>query len=87
MQVISDNEREFILNAIGSEVRLDGRHLMDSRSMRVIFGDTVGSVEVIRGDTHVVSKTSAEIIVPKAEKPNEGSLKFNLDLSSLQDSQ
>lgn len=60
---------------------------MDSRSLRVIFGDTVGSVEVIRGDTHVVSKTSAEIIPPKAEKPNEGNLKFNLDLSSLQDSQ
>lgn len=87
MQCVSDNENEFVLSGIESETRLDGRGLMETRRIKVILGETCGLVEVICGDTHIVTKTTAEITVPKPERPNEGSLKFNVDLSALTDEQ
>ncbi|EAR98566.2 3' exoribonuclease family 1 protein (macronuclear) [Tetrahymena thermophila SB210] len=87
MQVLSQNESDFVLSGLENEIRLDGRKLMDSRNIKVIFGNNVGEIEVLIGDTHIITKTTAEIIQPKQEKPNEGSLKFNVDLSSMQDEQ
>ncbi|KAL4464465.1 hypothetical protein ABPG72_021158 [Tetrahymena utriculariae] len=87
MQTLSQNESDFVLSGLENEIRLDGRKLMDSRNIQVIFGNNVGEIEVLIGDTHIITKTTAEIIQPKQEKPNEGSLKFNVDLSSMQDEQ
>jgi len=32
------------------------------------------------GNTHVIAKTTSEIVEPKPEKSSEGFLKFNVDL-------
>lgn len=87
MQTLSINEQEFILAALSSESRMDGRKLMESRNIKVIFGSNVGEIEVLVGDTHVITKTTAEITPPKIEKPNEGFLKFAVDLSQLNEEQ
>ena len=60
---------------------------MESRNIKVIFGSNVGEIEVLVGDTHVITKTTAEITPPKIEKPNEGFLKFAVDLSQLNEEQ
>lgn len=87
MQTLSLSESDFVESGLESGVRLDGRKLMDSRNMKVVFGSNVGEIEVFLGDTHVITKTTAEIIPPKLEKPSEGFLKFNVDLSCISDEQ
>jgi len=38
------------------------------------------------GKTHVISKITAEITEPRDERPTEGFIKFNIDLSIQNDS-
>ena len=51
---ISLNEREFILRALGENVRLDGRTLEDLRPLELSFGDEYGVADVRLGKTRYV---------------------------------
>lgn len=51
---LSNNEREFILNALRQNVRLDGRSSDDYRGVKLTFGDEYGLVDVKLGKTRYV---------------------------------
>ena len=48
---LSLNEKEFILQALHEEVRLDGRAFEDYRSVELTFGEDYGFVDVSLGKT------------------------------------
>ena len=48
------NERQFILAALGDNLRLDGRGFDDAREVEIEFGDAFGSVDVRMGKTRYV---------------------------------
>lgn len=56
---------------------------MENRKIQIIFGNQAGNVEAKVGKTHIITKTTAEIVEPNKNKPSEGFLKFNLDFSIL----
>ena len=45
------NEREFVLQALLENVRVDGRSLEDFRDIKLTFGDEYGVVDVKLGKT------------------------------------
>jgi hypothetical protein len=52
--LISSNERSFIIGSISEEKRVDGRGLFDFRTVRLSFGSTWGRVQVQLGATRYV---------------------------------
>lgn len=65
-------------------MRFDGRRLLDHRNISIAFGNSLGSVELKLGGTKVVSKIVANLEEPKKERPNEGFVKFNVDLAIME---
>lgn len=51
---LSIAERDFILNALREDVRLDGRGLDQLRPLKVSFGEEYGHVKVQLGKTRCV---------------------------------
>jgi exosome complex component RRP45 len=49
--IISNNERNFILDAIKNNLRVDGRGLFDFRPLKITFGEEFGTVYVQVGRT------------------------------------
>ena len=80
---LSSNETEFTLNSLKSGLRLDGRNLIDLRSISVEFTNVPGEVSLSLGKTMVLSKIAWEIVQPKEERPSEGFLRFRVDLGVL----
>ncbi|XP_070554267.1 exosome complex component RRP45-like isoform X2 [Ptychodera flava] len=76
-------EREFILNCIRNSKRLDGRQAYDFRHIKVSFGKDRGCCEVQLGDTRVLSQVSCDIIQPRQNRPTEGTMYFNVELSPM----
>ncbi|KAL7752027.1 3'-5'-exoribonuclease [Sorochytrium milnesiophthora] len=77
---ISVNEREFVLDALKSGLRTDTRGMLDSRRVRIMYGQDLGMVEVLLGSTRVTATVSAEITKPRDERGSEGVLMFNTEL-------
>ena len=48
---ISNNERNFILEALQQDVRVDGRALDQFRSLGLEFGDEYGTVTAVLGES------------------------------------
>eukprot|EP00898_Chlorokybus_atmophyticus_P003711 jgi/Chlat1/4340/Chrsp29S04497 len=85
-QDVSTNEREFILQAAAAGVRVDGRRPLDLRECRVAFGAQDGAAEVTLGDsTRVLSVASAELVTPYPDRPRDGQLQINVELSPMAD--
>lgn len=53
---LSIPERDFILNALREDVRLDGRQADQLRPLSLTFGDEYGHVRVQLGKTRLVSR-------------------------------
>jgi len=71
----STNECEFILAAVQTGLRADGRRPMHARQTQVHVkrvSDTNSMAEATVGDTRVVSIVSCELTVPFADRPSEG---------------
>ena len=83
MSNISVNEKEFLSKSLKSGLRLDGRGLLDHRNLSISFGFALGSVELSLGNTKIQSKVTATLEEPKKERPQEGFLKFKVDLSVM----
>lgn len=68
----------------GSGVRLDGRGLEDFRRLTISLtrSETNARSEVTLGLTHVITVVSGHIVSPYLDRPNEGYLHFNTELSS-----
>ncbi|NXO04742.1 EXOS9 protein, partial [Rhinopomastus cyanomelas] len=80
---LSNCERRFLLRAIAERKRLDGRQCYDYRNVRITFGTDCGCCVVELGKTRVLAQVSCELVPPKPNRPTEGILFFNLELSPM----
>lgn len=53
-EVISKNEKDFVLSSIEKLQRIDGRRVNDMRAIKIEFGKSYGVVEVQLGKTRYV---------------------------------
>ncbi|MEE6461657.1 hypothetical protein FKM82_001359 [Ascaphus truei] len=63
--------------------RLDGRQTYDYRNIKITFGTDYGCCIVELGKTRVLGQVSCELVAPKMNRPTEGILFFNLELSPV----
>uniref|UniRef100_K3X4Z2 Uncharacterized protein n=1 Tax=Globisporangium ultimum (strain ATCC 200006 / CBS 805.95 / DAOM BR144) TaxID=431595 RepID=K3X4Z2_GLOUD len=84
---LSENERKFLFDSIhdAPHVRADGRELMHQRKIRVQFRRTEeqSQAEVQLGRTRVIANVHGEIVPPFPDRPTEGFLHFNVELSPM----
>ncbi|XP_053712693.1 exosome complex component RRP45-like isoform X1 [Synchiropus splendidus] len=80
---LSNCERDFLLKAIEEKKRLDGRGTYDYRKLKITFGTDFGSCFVELGKTRVMAQVSCELVAPKENRPTEGILFFNIELSPM----
>ncbi|XP_032811329.1 exosome complex component RRP45 [Petromyzon marinus] len=80
---LSNCERAFILQAIKERKRLDGRETYDYRRMKLMFGVDSGCCMVELGKTRVLAQVSCELVAPKQNRPTDGILFVNLELSPM----
>ncbi|XP_069050093.1 exosome complex component RRP45 isoform X1 [Lepisosteus oculatus] len=80
---LSNCERQFLLTAIKEKKRLDGRQTYDYRNIKITFGTQYGCCIVDLGKTRVLAQVSCELVAPKENRPTEGILFFNLELSQM----
>ncbi|XP_037813085.1 exosome complex component RRP45 isoform X2 [Lucilia sericata] len=80
---LSTCERNFIIQAIKQNQRLDGRKNDEFRPIKINYGADWGSVLVALGETKVIAQVSSELGVPKAVRPNEGMLHINVELGPM----
>lgn len=82
--LVSNNEEAFILSGLDSaEIRTDGRCPTDYRNVEISYFQQQGHVCVSIGKTKVISCVTCEAVEPFPERPNEGFLMFNVDLSPM----
>ena len=81
--VVPTCEADFILRALEGGLRVDGRRALELRPVNISFGNVVGSVEVHIGDTKVMAVATAELVEPYPDRPAEGVLQFNVELSPM----
>ncbi|XP_069832924.1 exosome complex component RRP45 [Dendropsophus ebraccatus] len=80
---LSNCERAFLLQAITDRKRIDGRQTYDYRNIKITFGTEYGCCIVELGKTRVLGQVSCELVTPKMNRPTEGIIFFNLELSSM----
>lgn len=81
-------EKIFLRNSLfHSALRLDGRSFEDLRaiSLKITRDETSSSCEVQWGNTIIIVVVSANMISPFPDRPNEGILQFNTELSAQAD--
>ncbi|CEJ61096.1 Putative Exosome complex endonuclease 2/ribosomal RNA processing protein [Penicillium brasilianum] len=80
---LSVAEREFILEALQQDVRLDGRGFDQYRPLKISFGDEYGHVKLELGKTSIVVRISSEVTKPRDDRPFDGLFNINLELSAM----
>ncbi|EMR11794.1 hypothetical protein PNEG_00220 [Pneumocystis murina B123] len=80
---MSLNERQFILEALNNNLRLDGRDFDIWRDLSLIFGNNYGQVEISLGKTRIFVCISAEITEPYPDKPYEGIFTIDIELTPI----
>ncbi|GMG20814.1 unnamed protein product [Ambrosiozyma monospora] len=81
---ISNNEKEFVLEALKQNLRLDGRKLLQMRDISIVVSkDEYGYVEVTMGKTKVGCRVTAEISKPYDERPFEGIFQISTEISPI----
>ena len=63
--------------------RLDGREVYDYRELIIAIGEEPGQVEVRLGGTRVLARVTGQVVQPKANRPTDGQLFFNVELSPM----
>ncbi|KAI8643390.1 ribosomal protein S5 domain 2-type protein [Parasitella parasitica] len=81
--VPSVNEINFLLEALKQGRRVDGREVYDMRSIDIKLSSDYGYVEVQLGRTRVAANVSAEVVRPVPDKPTEGQLLINTEISPM----
>ncbi|XP_013106521.1 exosome complex component RRP45 isoform X2 [Stomoxys calcitrans] len=80
---LSTCEKNFIIQAIKQNQRLDGRKNDEFRNIKIHYGADWGSVMVALGETKVLGQVSSELGEPKATRPNEGMFYINVELGPM----
>ncbi|EFN89739.1 exosome complex component RRP45 [Harpegnathos saltator] len=81
--LLTNCERNFVNKCIQEETRLDGRRLLEARSVKIHFGSNWGCCMVSLGHTKAIAQVSCDIQQPKISRPNEGMIHINVELSQL----
>ncbi|KAK7605301.1 hypothetical protein V9T40_007159 [Parthenolecanium corni] len=81
--ILSTCEKNFLLQAINENKRLDGRQFHECRNETIHFGTDWGSCLVTLGETRVLAQVSCDIQPPKASKPNDGLLYVHVEMSPM----
>ncbi|KAI9313803.1 ribosomal protein S5 domain 2-type protein [Dichotomocladium elegans] len=79
----SINETNFLLKALEEKQRVDGRGIYDVRSIQIKFGSDFGQANVQLGRTRVSARVTAKVERPRVDKPTEGVLIFNTEISPM----
>ncbi|KAB8231811.1 exosome non-catalytic core subunit RRP45 [Aspergillus alliaceus] len=80
---LSIAERDFILNALREDVRLDGRKADEFRPLNVSFGEEYGHVKVQLGKTSLVVRISSEVTKPHDDRPFDGVFTIAMELTAM----
>ncbi|KAF2497726.1 hypothetical protein BU16DRAFT_559462 [Lophium mytilinum] len=80
---ISVNEREFILQGLKENIRLDGRPFDAFRSLELNFGDEHGVADVQLGKTRVIARVSAEVTAPFVDRKFDGIFNISTEFSPM----
>jgi len=80
---LTNCERNFTNKCIEEETRLDGRTLLEPRSVKIYFGSSWGCCMVSLGHTRAVAQVSCDIQQPKTSRLNEGMIRINVELAPL----
>lgn len=77
------NDKVFLNDALQNGIRLDGRGYLDYRDVELILSRTETSsiAEVCIGSSRVLSTVYGDIIPPYPDRPSEGIINFNSDIS------
>eukprot|EP01066_Platyproteum_vivax_P006741 Platyproteum_vivax@DN2462_c0_g1_i1.p1 len=77
-------EKAFILEALKQDIRLDGRGCLSPRVVKIsLLPNANGVAEVCFGKTRVVCCTAADVVTPYPDRPSEGFVSFNVELSTI----
>lgn len=74
-RIISSIEKNYIINNLKKEERIDGRSLWEYRDLTIkhnIIASAEGSADITLGDTKVITGVKYEIGEPFPDMPNEG---------------
>lgn len=84
---LSNNERQFMRQALKQKQRVDGRALFQCRRTKFTFdrSDNECQVEVQFGRTRVLGVVSATIMQPYDDRPTEGFVNVFVSLSPMAD--
>ncbi|KAK4252371.1 ribosomal protein S5 domain 2-type protein [Corynascus novoguineensis] len=77
------NEKQFVIQALQENLRLDGRELDQYRPLELTFGDQYGVADVTLGNTRILAKATAEVTVPYADRPLDGIFTIATELSPM----
>ncbi|DBB13924.1 TPA: hypothetical protein ACH3X3_000907 [Trebouxia sp. C0006] len=80
---LSNNQKDFIVKALLEEIRVDGRRPHDYRKVSFQYTLDDSSCTVLLGQTRVLSVVTAALEAPYPDRPNEGSLRFNVEFSPM----
>jgi exosome complex component RRP45 len=82
---ISNNERDFIKQALKGGHRVDGRRPLESRTIQLSFGraERKSSAEVQLGRTRVMAVVTAEIVPPFPDRQTDGFFQLSVELSPM----
>ncbi|KAI9850671.1 MAG: hypothetical protein M1824_003195 [Vezdaea acicularis] len=77
----STNEKSFVLAALSSRLRLDGRDPLSYRQLSISFPSTYGSVDLSLGKTRILTSTHLTLAAPHPLRPLDGLFTISLQLS------
>ncbi|KAK8194574.1 ribosomal protein S5 domain 2-type protein [Phyllosticta capitalensis] len=80
---LSRNERDFIVQALGENIRLDGRKFDTFRDLDLSFGDEYGVADVKLGKTRVLARVSADVTAPFADRKFDGVFSISTEFSPM----
>jgi exosome complex RNA-binding protein Rrp42 (RNase PH superfamily) len=81
--IVSQIEKNFFINHLKSELRVDGREPDGYRNISITKLDENGQVETKIGNTMVISQVFCKLIAPHKERPSEGVIVFTIDTNAL----
>ncbi|KZV95603.1 ribosomal protein S5 domain 2-like protein [Exidia glandulosa HHB12029] len=76
-------EKEFVLEALGQGLRVDGRAPLEMRQPVLTFGPEFGYVECSLGKTKVICSIDAKMVRPSPERLFEGVISLHSEISPM----
>lgn len=80
-EVISNCEKQFLLQSIRNGKRLDGRGFDEFRELELHFGADYGCCYATLGETKVMAQVTCTLSEPRTLRPTEGLIFINVEIS------